>query len=75
MEWMLANWELFAPIVVPIALWFLKRYAKKSKNVWDDKLVTLLAGIWDISRKRTPRNTTGKAKVKKYSHGGDTPED
>ena len=72
MGWLLANWGLFSPIVVPIALWILKRRAKKTEAVWDDKIVTLLAGVWDISRKRTPRHTTGKTKL---SEGGETPED
>ena len=78
MEWLLANWVLFSPVVVPFALWIFKRRAKKSPNVWDDKLVTFLAGLWDVYRGRTLRHTTGKVKpeiVEKYSRGGEEPED
>jgi len=62
MEWILTNWELAAPILVPIILWILKRQAKKTDWVFDDKLVTFLAGEWDIYKGRIPRNTTGKSK-------------
>lgn len=77
MEWLIANWVLFSPIVVPIALWLLKRRAKKTPGVLDDKIVTFLAGLWDKYRGRAPRATTGRVKpevVAKLSHGGEDPE-
>lgn len=85
MEWFLANWGWASPIVIPIALFFLKRQAKKTPNVLDDKIVTFLAGIWDVYKGREPRKTTGKVKKtnskqqistskKKYSEKGEDPE-
>jgi len=77
MEWFLVNWALFSPIVVPIGLWILKRRAKKTPGVLDDKILTFLGGIWDEYKGREPRSTTGKVKpevIEKYVRGGETPE-
>ena len=74
MEWVIANWWWLS-FCIPVVLAGLKVAAKFIPGVWDDKIVTVLAMIWDISRGRTPRHTTGKPKVEKYSRGGEEPED
>jgi len=60
MEWIALNWWWISPIAIPIVLGGLKYTAKKTKWVWDDKVITLLAGVWDMSRGLQPRNITGK---------------
>ena len=45
-------------IGAPLILGGLKLAAKKTDWVWDDKAVTLLAGLWDIYRGKSPRNFT-----------------
>ncbi len=60
MEWIALNWWWLSPIAIPLILGGLKVAANKTKWVWDDKIVTLLAGIWDMSKGLIPRNTTGK---------------
>lgn len=60
MGWIVLNWWWLAPIVVPLAIGGLKYAAIKTPWVWDDKIITLIAGIWDMSIGHMPRNKTGK---------------
>ncbi len=48
-----ANWWWIAPLVL-IGLGGLKLAAKKTKWVWDDKIVTLLIGLVRMSRGKEP---------------------
>ncbi len=81
MEFIIANWWWIS-FFIPGILIGLKVGAKLTKWDGDDKIVTLLAGLWDIYKGRKPRTSTGKPKKvkepkpkpKKYSEGGDTPE-
>ncbi len=59
MEWITANWIVLA-IAVPLGLKILKIMAKRTKWVGDDKIVTLLAGAWDMIKGQVPRKFTGK---------------
>jgi hypothetical protein len=60
MLWIVSNWWWISPVAVPLLLGGLKYAAKKTKWVGDDKIVTLLAGVWDMSRGIAPRSETGK---------------
>jgi len=50
MEWLALNWFWISPIAVPLVLGGLKLIAKKTKNVKDDKVITLLWEWWRMSR-------------------------
>ncbi len=59
MEWITTNWIILG-IAVPLGLKILKILAKRTKRVEDDKIVTLLAGAWDMIAGHVPRKVTGK---------------
>jgi len=64
MEWITVNWWWLSAFAIPVGIGTLKFVANKTSWVWDDKIVTLLAGIWDMAKGSIPRNTTGPKKSK-----------
>ena len=60
LAWIALNWHWIAPIGIPVILGMLKIGANKTKWVLDDKIVTLLFGMWDIVLRKPPRNSSGK---------------
>jgi hypothetical protein len=54
MLWVTANWWwlswVLSGLVIPAALGGLKLVAMKTKNVHDDKIVTLLCEWWSMTR-------------------------
>jgi hypothetical protein len=60
MEWIVLNWWWISPIVIPLMIGGIKYAAYKTPWVWDDKIATLISGIYDMSRGKEPRNVTGK---------------
>ncbi|MEA3420836.1 MAG: hypothetical protein U9Q97_04065 [Acidobacteriota bacterium] len=68
MEWIALNWW-WVSLCIPVVLGILKVAAKLTKWDGDDKIITLLAGLWDMFKGRVPRTTTGRPKKKKYREG------
>jgi len=66
MEFIIANWWWLS-LCIPTVLGALKVAAKMTKWTGDDKIVTLLAGIWAIYKDKPPKVTTGKLKEKNVS--------
>ena len=62
MEWLIANWWLVYTVIVPFAIGGLKYTAHNTKWVWDDKIMTLICGWWDMTKGQMPRNTTNNKK-------------
>ena len=53
MEWIALNWYWLAPLAATIGggvLGALKVAAKKTPSVYDDKIVTMLSGLFDQLR-------------------------
>jgi len=59
MTFLVANWWWLSPLGIPAILGALKVAAKLTPWAWDNKIVTLLKGIWDVTRGKTPKNWTG----------------
>jgi len=57
MEWIAANWWWLSPLLIPLIFRILEYAAKKTKWVTDDRVVTLLRGIWEMSRGRLAGKT------------------
>jgi len=62
MEWIIANWWLIYTIIIPFTIGILKYTAYKTKWVWDDKIMTLICGWWDMAKGQVPKNTTNGRK-------------
>jgi len=88
MAFLIANWWWLSPLGIPAILGAMKVAAKLTPSVQDDKIVTLLAGLWDIVRGKVPRGLTGKKakeaidnlasmpgpEIQRHCRGGETPE-
>jgi len=48
--WLASNWWWLSAFAIPLLLGLLKVIAKSTKNVHDDKIVTLLTEWWGFSR-------------------------
>ena len=61
MEWIALNWWWMS-LAIPVALGGLKIAAKLTKWDGDDKIITLLIGLWDMAKGFISKKTTRKAK-------------
>lgn len=57
------NWWWICPVIaIPLFGW-LKKKAKKTKWVWDDKVTTLILGLLRMSIRREPLSEKRKKKL------------